>query len=59
MNQESDFGRGFFAALIGDGRPLLKLTGIALNRLRLVRVLSGGDGPFLAARHYVSRNERA
>ena len=47
MNQESDFGRGFFEALIGDGRPLLKLTGIALIGSGLFAFFLAATGHFL------------
>ena len=30
MDEVDDYRRGLFEALIGDGRPLLKLTGLAL-----------------------------
>ena len=39
--------RGFFQALIGDGRPLLKLTGLALILSGLFALLQSASGQFL------------
>lgn len=39
--------RGFFDALVGDGRPLLKLTGIALIGSGLFAFFLGATGHFL------------
>src|SRR5262245_7973959 len=47
MDEQDDYRRGFFEALVGDGRPLLKLTGIALIGSGLFAFFLAGTGHFL------------
>jgi hypothetical protein len=47
MNQMDEYRRGFFEALIGDGRPLLKLTGLALIGSGLFAFFLAATGHFL------------
>src|SRR4051812_43923086 len=47
MNQDDDYRRGFFEALVGDGRPLFKLTGISLIGSGLFAFFLAGSGHFL------------
>ncbi len=47
MNQTANSNRGFFSALIDDGRPLLKLTGIALIGSGLFAFFLAATGHFL------------
>ena len=47
MDIAAEDRRGFFVALVGDGRPLLKLTGIALIGSGLFAFFLGATGHFL------------
>ncbi len=47
MDESTTDQRGFLAALIGDGRPLLKLTGLALIGSGLFAFFLGATGHFL------------
>jgi hypothetical protein len=47
MHDSVDYRRGFIEALVGDGRPLLKLTGIALIGSGLFAFFLAGTGHFL------------
>lgn len=47
MREGDEEVRGFFQALIGDGRPLLKLTGLALILSGLFALLQSASGQFL------------
>jgi hypothetical protein len=47
MNQAANDDRGLLDALVGDGRPLIKLTGIALIASGLFAFFLGATGHFL------------
>jgi hypothetical protein len=47
MNEDVDYRRGFFDALVGDGRPLLKLTAISLIGSGLFAFFLAATGHFL------------
>ncbi len=47
MNEPADADRGLFAALVDDGRPLIKLTGIALIGSGLFAFFLAATGHFL------------
>ena len=47
MNYYADDNRGFVSALVDDGRPLLKLTGLALIGSGLFAFFLGATGHFL------------
>jgi hypothetical protein len=47
MNEQADDTRGLFEALVGDGRPLLTLTGIALIGSGLFAFFLAATGHFL------------
>ena len=47
MDEQTDEQRGLFEALVGDGRPLLKLTGIGLIGSGLFAFFLGATGHFL------------
>ncbi len=47
MNGTENYRRGFFESLVGDGRPLLKLTGIALIGSGLFAFFLAASGHFL------------
>jgi len=47
MDEVDDYRRGLFEALIGDGRPLLKLTGLALIGSGLFAFFLAATGHFL------------
>ncbi len=47
MDSGADDQRGLFEALVGDGRPLLKLTGLALIGSRLFAFFLASTGHFL------------
>src|SRR5947207_10660768 len=47
MNDDVEYRRGFFEALVGDGRPLLKLTAISLIGSGLFAFFLAATGHFL------------
>jgi hypothetical protein len=47
MNEDGDYRRGFLEALVGDGRPLLKLTAVSLIGSGLFAFFLAATGHFL------------
>jgi hypothetical protein len=47
MDEDTDFRRGFFEEMVGDGRPLLALTGVSLIGSGLFAFFLASTGHFL------------